>query len=356
MAALAHRADLKLADRTLAAVEQAVAAQADTGFRPHLGASIIGRPCERALWYAFRWAKPASFEPRTLRLFRRGQNEEAVFVALLTAAGLRVEAVDPATGKQFQFAAHGGHFGGSMDAAAVNVPEAPAAWHVVEFKTHSARSFNDLSAKGVKESKPEHYAQMQCYMAWSGMDRALYCAVCKDDDRLHLERIDFDKAEAARLMEKAARIVFTDRPPEGVSADPAYYLCKMCDYSDICHGTAVPAPTCRSCAHATPEQRGTWSCARHGNNDIPTEFQAEGCEQHRFLPILLERFADPVNANEQGNWIEYRHKVTGEHFVNGEGGARDYRSREIHAAGDKRALGDPLNVEIRETFDAEVIA
>ena len=31
--------------------------------------------------------------------------------------------------------------------------------------------------KGVKEAKPEHWAQMQCYMNWAGLERALYIAV-----------------------------------------------------------------------------------------------------------------------------------------------------------------------------------
>jgi len=54
MPAISHRADLKLATATLDAIEQAVVASGDDGLRPHLGASQIGKPCERALWYRFR--------------------------------------------------------------------------------------------------------------------------------------------------------------------------------------------------------------------------------------------------------------------------------------------------------------
>ena len=82
MAALAHRADLKLADETLAAIEAAVLRQAEDGLRAHLGASLIGRSCERALWYGFRWSKRAAHEPRILRLFARGQREEDVFAVV----------------------------------------------------------------------------------------------------------------------------------------------------------------------------------------------------------------------------------------------------------------------------------
>jgi hypothetical protein len=57
--------------------------------RPHLGASQIGNDCNRALWYSFRWAVWPHFDGRTLRLFDRGQREEAVFVEELRRIGAR---------------------------------------------------------------------------------------------------------------------------------------------------------------------------------------------------------------------------------------------------------------------------
>jgi hypothetical protein len=51
---------------------------------------------------------------------------------------------------------------------------------VVEFKTHSAKSFRKLVQRGVAEAKPQHWAQMQVYMQLTGLTRALYVAVCKD--------------------------------------------------------------------------------------------------------------------------------------------------------------------------------
>ena len=44
--------------------------------RPHLGASLIGDKCERAIWYVFRWATHTKFEGRMLRLFDSGNREE----------------------------------------------------------------------------------------------------------------------------------------------------------------------------------------------------------------------------------------------------------------------------------------
>ena len=105
----------------------------------------------------------------------------------------------------------------SWDGACIGLPDAPQTWHVIEMKTHGKKSFDELTAKGVQTAKPEHYAQMQCYMAWSGMTRALYMAVCKDDDRMHLERIDYDREAADRLFVKAQRIIDAPEPLPGIS-------------------------------------------------------------------------------------------------------------------------------------------
>lgn len=65
-----------------------------------LGASQIGRECERQLWYGFRWATMGeAFDGRMLRLFNRGHREEAVFVEELRGIGCDVRDVDPSTGE-----------------------------------------------------------------------------------------------------------------------------------------------------------------------------------------------------------------------------------------------------------------
>lgn len=355
MAALEFRADLKMASKTLAAIEQAVLSDAERGGRPHLGASQIGKPCSRALWYAFRWAAMPSFEPRMLRLFARGQREEAIFADLLRAAGITVHLVDAETGRQFNFQALGGHFAGSMDGAALDVPEAPKTWHVLEFKTHSRKSFDDLAEKGVARSKPEHYSQMQVYMRATGMERALYCAVCKDDDRLHLERVDFDSEHAEMLFRRAEVIINAQEPPQRYSEDPAYYLCKWCEFSDMCHGDAVPEPNCRTCAHSTPDASGQWTCARHQQGPIPLDFQRQGCDAHRYIPVLLERFAEVADASDTDNWVKYRLKNGQGEFTNGTPPA-GLESAEIHACEFKDMLADEEVQTLREKLGAKVAA
>ena len=329
--------------------------------RTYLGASIIGGPCERALWFGFRWAERRTFDGRTYRLFERGRNEEKVIIDELRGIGCEVSDSMP-NGEQWGFKDIGGHFSGHMDAAARGTPYAPKSWCVCEFKTHSAKSFKELVDKGVVVAKPEHWHQMNIYMGKFGIDRAMYYAVCKDDDRIHTEWLHFDKDEYERMMDRARRIINSAEPPERISNDASWYQCKFCDYRSICHSQSVPRAHCRTCAHATPEtgndtsDKARWSCT-HLNSDISLDMQRVGCNGHRFIPILLDKFAEYLGTPDGVN-PQYRNRLTGNIFHNGseiaEGAHPHYNSIEIRAAHDKRALGDAGVEEFRQVFGARI--
>ena len=274
-------------------------ADASDGFRSHLGASLIGKACERALWYDFRWTTKARFEGRVLRLFETGNREEERLVRNLRRTGATVLEVDPETGRQFRVQAHGGHFGGSLDGVALHLLEAPKAWHVLEFKTHSNKSFTDLVAKKVRESKPQHFAQMQIYMNLMGMNRAMYLAVNKDTDDLYVQRVEADVAYTEQLLEKARRIIFAPTPLPRISEEPSWYQCRLCDHADVCHGTRAAEVNCRTCLHSSPVEGG-WHCDRH-QKPLSEVDQRTGCEQHLYLPPLVP--AAQVDAGE--DWVDY---------------------------------------------------
>ena len=274
-------------------------ADASDGFRSHLGASLIGKACERALWYDFRWTTKARFEGRVLRLFETGNREEERLVRNLRRTGATVLEVDPETGRQFRVQAHGGHFGGSLDGVAIHLLEAPKAWHVLEFKTHSNKSFTDLVAKKVRESKPQHFAQMQIYMHLMGMNRAMYLAVNKDTDDLYVQRVEADVAYTEQLLEKARRIIFAPTPLPRISEEPSWYQCRLCDHADVCHGTRAAEVNCRTCLHSSPVEGG-WHCDRH-QKPLSEVDQRTGCEQHLYLPPLVP--AAQVDAGE--DWVDY---------------------------------------------------
>lgn len=285
--------------------------------RTYLGGSVIGSPCERALWYAFRNASEVDFNGRMLRLFDTGHREEARIIEELRAAGLEVHDRDPDTGEQFGFDVFGGHVASHIDGVVIGVPEAEKTPHLLEVKTHNVKSFAALKKDGVKKSKPRHYGQMQFYMGGMSLTRALYVAVNKDDDSIYSERVHFDREEYERLMQRAERAVFSVEPPARISEDPAWHECKFCDHYETCWGKVVPKRDCRTCAMSDVKQDGTWECIRW-SSPVPKDKLTEACDEHVYSPSIIT-FADAVGVSPDNErpYIVYQHRETGVEFVSG---------------------------------------
>lgn len=324
-----------------------------------LGASQIGEECERRLWYSFRWCNPPGSEPdgRMKRLFNRGHREEAVFTEELRGIGCDVRDIDPSTGEQFTFTAVGGHFVAKIDGVALRVPEAPKTWHNLSYKTANAKSWAELSKKGLQAAQPKNWAQNQVEMHLAQLTRTLLLSVNKDTDEIYAERIRYDEAEAARLLAKAERIIYAAEPPPRLSEDPAFWKCKTCPMSPTCHGEALPPVSCRTCLHATPEPDGDgrWSCARFGC-DVTTETQraaGEQCPEHRYIPALLANWGEVVDASEAEGWVEYR-APDGLTFRNGPWGVGSYTSKELVNAS-PALLRHAEFLAIRERVNGQVV-
>ena len=263
--------------------------------RPHLGGSQIGNECSRALWYQFRWAWSPNFEGRLLRLFETGDREEERIVRNLRDIGVTVWERDPETGKQVRFEACGGHFALSLDGVAEGLPESSKP-HTLEFKTMNDKSFKSTEKMGVQKAKPIYWAQCQVGMHLSGLDRCMFIAVNKNTDDIYAERIKLDVAEAMKLISKAERIVFSDTPPDRLSEDPSDWRCKFCPYYAVCHGCKIPEVHCRTCAHVTPENDGSWSCSKGRAVGQP-------CQDHLFIPQMMTKGWEVLDTGP--DWVEY---------------------------------------------------
>ncbi|MFA5715992.1 MAG: hypothetical protein WC998_09640, partial [Candidatus Paceibacterota bacterium] len=270
--------------------------------REHLGASLIGKECERSLFYTLRWCNDPRHPPRILRLFETGFREEARLIKNLRSIGICIYDLDPDSGKQNYYSSFGGHYAGSLDGIAVNFPEAPKTWHVVEFKSSSTKEFNKLRKDGIQKSKPLHYAQVQQYMNWSGLDRAFYFVVCKENDSIYAERIYYDPLFAEHLMEKAKRIIFSDTPPERITSSAGNFQCRFCEHNGVCWEKELPEVNCRTCAFVTPEQNGTWTCGRTGKVIEPiNQRRIQDC--HIFIPELVP--LKVVDSDPEAGTITY---------------------------------------------------
>jgi hypothetical protein len=296
--------NVKLAVKTLAAIDAAI--EADQGnsfrywqkqvlphindayrqdnetdkFRTHLGASILGDECARKVWYSFRWATNKKFPGRMLRLFNRGHLEEARFIAMLLMIGCKVYQQN-ADGSQFKISRAGGHFGGSGDGVVIDIPDLqPGQPCLIESKTHGEKSFVLLKKDGVRESKFDHYVQMQLYMGEMGLAVALYMAVNKNTDELHLELVYFNKEIFEQFIHLGDRLPFLKEAPPRISNSSGWYKCVICDHRRVCHGLGTaPEINCRTCKFVEPKEDGTWACRKHGNF-LSKEEQLAACNDY----------------------------------------------------------------------------
>lgn len=264
----------KFLEKVIPHIGDAYRGEDKSPFRAHMGASGIGEDCARAIWYGFRWATVPKFKGRILRLFNRGHLEEARFIALLLSIGVQVFQQDE-NGKQFRISDAGGHFGGSGDGVGLNIPDVPPGTPcLLEFKTHSEKSFLDVVKNGVQSSKLKHYVQMQTYMRKMNLTVALYGAVNKNNDELYLEIVLLDTIIADQYIDRGRQLVFMPQPPKRISESPGWFGCKFCDHKPVCHLKHDPAVNCRTCFYSRPTEDGKWLCTNPvGLNCILSEDQ-----------------------------------------------------------------------------------
>ena len=313
--------------------------------REHLGASLLGHPCDRYLWLSFRWAIASDFPGRILRLFRRGQLEEETVIKDLKLIGCKIN--ERQTSINF-----GSFISGSCDGIIdAGFPGYEDKRFVLEIKTHSKKSFDDLLKKGLYNAKEQHFIQMQVYMLGLQINRGLYYAVCKDDDRIYTEIIQIDQPLAEKYVNRGKKISTSDYMPEPLSADPSWYQCKMCSFHEFCHETKLTKEVnCRTCALSTATTNSVFTCARHEDAQIPGEFQLTACDGHVLHPDLV-----PYQRIESSSEYEAIYIIDGQHVRNGEPDERVFSSKEIIADPSACARPDAVVDAVRKEFDARIV-
>lgn len=299
---------------TVAAIYRAYEEQNQPRDGRSISVSTLAEECSRKLFYSFRWASPTEKpDGRLLRLFETGEIHEQRWIDNLRMIGCEVVShePDPRTGKERQIMveAANGHVRGYLDSEITGLPEAPVAVHVGEMKSHNLKSFTDLKKKGVKESKPLHYGQLQTYMYLRGRERGIYLAVCKDTDELYAERMPLDVDYVLRLLAKAERIIAANEPPSGVDD----FTCQWCQHATVCKEGAFARVNCRTCLFSSPEAGGSWSCSRW-SKPLSAQEQAAGCPSHLFLPGLVP--GEQIDADEENETVTYRLR-SGREWIDG---------------------------------------
>lgn len=241
--------------------------------RSYLGMSGIGGSCIRKLWLGFRWASMSRLSIRSKRIFERGDIEEKRIITDLKKIGIevfsrigdvKIEMTGDIGERQEELVGGFGHAKGHPDGRCLNVPEAPKTEHCLEMKTMGSKYFKSFLEKGIKESHPVYYAQVNRYMKAMGLERTLFIATNKDTEERHYERIHLDNKRAAELIQIENEIITSD-VPVGEKFSPGWFECKYCNQFDVCHAGVAPLKTCRSCEYSDRALNGVWICTNRNN-------------------------------------------------------------------------------------------
>lgn len=272
-----------IAELVASELDRAVIEANQESFRSHLGASVIGNPCSRYIYYHWHWCKSEEFDGRTNRLFEYGHILETRIRKAMRARGAEFLDTVDVDGKQLKVSALGGHYGGSVDGVfkwpSVGIYDPM----LLECKSSQTGSpFNDLGKKGVLAAKPQHYSQNSVYGKYLNIPFVCYVAENKNDSDIHVEIVELDFRLAEELERKAYDIITNPAIPPKLSNKPEYYLCKMCSMHSICQMGELIKPNCRNCANCSAIDNASFNCS-HWNATIPKEHLINGCSSYRPL-------------------------------------------------------------------------
>lgn len=324
--------------------------------RGYLGMSSVGHDCTRKLWYDFRFVSMPFFSAKTLQCFEDGHRSEAIMIDRILNAVPQAEFLThKEDGNQIGFIDIDGHFRGHCDGAISGIEETGNGWAIWEHKCSDRVKVNKLIR--LKESDENsalaawnwmYYVQALLYMHYSELDMHLTTVVSSGSRKPQVQVITkADPHQAQIWIDHATYVIKAGSPPDRFRVDPEYYQCKWCDHAPVCHHEAVAYPTCRTCIHARPVKSGEWSCSKFDFNP-DTKAQVAGCKDHRYIPEVLDNFADFIRVDGEDTLV-YKHKKTNNEFSNG-----FYSSKEIHSIASTDLLGAKAIDDIKEVFDATI--
>ena len=271
---------------TLETVDADMELAQDTRPRAYLGASSIGKACVRDLFYGFRWYSNVTFPASTIRKFEDGFASEDIMAARLKRV-VDLETHDPVSGKQFGFSAIDGHFKGHCDGLLPHgtlESTKPAVW---EHKCSGEKVFQKLhklkvehgEKNAMREWNPVYAAQADIYMLHFNME-AHYLTVNSAGSRDHISiRTDFDAERSNFYMNRAERIIASDKPPPRIGRDKTDFRCRFCDHVGVCWDGEPGQVNCRTCRHSYAAADAAWVCQKH-TKVLDRSAQEDGCQDH----------------------------------------------------------------------------
>lgn len=281
--------------------------------------------CDRHLWLKRRNAKKPKFEGRMLRLFEFGHQMEPIFCEWLEAIGVKVYMREAEVESGF------------ID----GVVKVDDEFQLLEMKTLNNTKFNAVKKHGLLKAADYYHYQVQIYMHDSStlsktgkrLEKCLLMAMNKNTHELYFETIEYNEFYAVEFKNRIIASDHDDLPAQNVDD----YVCKMCDYKEICAGNEIVFNACGTCANFSVEN----GC----------EYGKEPCERHVFHPAIMSLMGYEYNdVHHDAGCIEY------EKFINGP--KKTGFSKPVLTSEEIYKLGNDMDeniLDIVNRFDAIVI-
>lgn len=230
-------------DPTIEAMYRAIEAGQDRSKRDYLGASTVGHPCARQVYYTYHFGSPDK-EWRGLLAIEDGhRSEDLAAQRLRMVRGIELHTHDQ-NGEQYGFSDFDGKFKGHYDGLIKGLWQAHSIPHVWECKATNEKGYKafekakkEYGEKNALENwNKSYYVQAQLYMHYSGYDRH-YLTVSYAGGREYSScRTEYDAATAEQYRDRAYKIINATQPPPRIREEKDFWMCRLCQYKERCHG------------------------------------------------------------------------------------------------------------------------
>lgn len=230
-------------DPTLDAVRAAYMDAYRNEKRDYLGASLIGHPCSRAIWYQINHFPAIPSKPEWLWAAEDGHRiEEVIIERLKLVHGVEVWDKDDA-GKQFGWSLLNGKYKGNLDGVVRGLLQAPKALHVLEIKCCNHKKYSEFQKakvdvgekRALKLWNPQYWAQAQANMHGMKMNRHYTIVALAGGRDVDSCRTEYEPESAEMLVDKAEKILVSNVPTARISEYKDFYACRMCKHREVCH-------------------------------------------------------------------------------------------------------------------------
>lgn len=235
---------LNAPDPTLEAMKVAFLAQVTDEKRDYIGASAIGNPCARQIWYDYHGYPKIPFSAETRWNFLDGHHVEKMIadrLRLVKGIELWTHDVD---GKQFERTAFGGKFKAHPDGVILGILQAPKTHHIWENKASGHKKFTEFQSvkakygekQALKNWNENYFVQAQILMKLFDMTRHYMTVALAGGREIDSCRTEYQPEIAEKYLDRAGKLLEATVEPPRISEKPDFYICSYCSFKGICHG------------------------------------------------------------------------------------------------------------------------